>query len=316
MTESTLVTNWRLQLAASTSGLHLADAGHPLQVFTGCSESGEPRLVVRTKMKPPRPVLASIVSVERFEDQSGNWNLSLTLQDKKFLEVFLRLSDDLNGRTAAANSESSALRLLADVIDEWRRLLTPRPAGLLSMEELRGLMGELFLLLRRFSVDRPMDAAVEGWLGPLGLPQDFWYESSGYHESKAIGPAVTAVKISSAHQLDESDLELIVLRVSNANEQDTAAMNLPDLVARVTEAFPDGASPAPLSDRLKLLGVDLDDSFYHETWFVMAQLMIYQVTPEFPAIRASALPPGLRGVTYQIELASIVDHLRETMAVN
>lgn len=316
MTESQFVAKWRQQLAAQISGLHLVSAQHPLQLFTGCSDAGEARLVIRAKSKPPKPALANVVTVERFEDQAGTWNLSLSLQDKRFLEVFLRLTDDLHGRTASANSEASALRLLGDVIDEWRRLLTPRAAGLLSMEELRGLIGELALVMRRFSETRTVEAAIEGWLGPLGLPQDFWYETSGFHESKAIGPSVTAVKISSAHQLDEIGLELIVLRVSNASEQDAAATNLVDLVDRVVDGLSDGASRAPLDDRLARLGVDLDNSFYRETHFVITQLASYEVTPEFPAIRASALPLGLRSVTYEIELAAISDYLRSTADVS
>jgi hypothetical protein len=316
MTESPLVAKWRQQLAGQVSGLHLTSAHHPLPMFTGCAEAGEARLVVRTKTKPPKPALANMVIVDRFEDQSGTWNLSLTLQDKKFLEVFLRLTDDLHGRTAAAFSEASALRLLGDVIDEWRRLLTPRQAGLLSMEELRGLVGELVLLLGRFSEDRSTEEAIEGWLGPLGLPQDFWYASTGFHESKAIGPSVTSVKISSAHQLDEADLELIVLRVSNASEQDAGATTLVDLVTRVVDALPGGASRAPLDDRLARLGVVIDDAYYRETHFLITQVTSYAVTPEFPAIRASNLPLGLRAVTYQIELAAISDHLRGNVDVS
>ena len=41
--------------------------------------------------------------------------------------------------------------------DEWKRLLRARPTGVLSLEELRGLVGELWLLLNRFAASMPID---------------------------------------------------------------------------------------------------------------------------------------------------------------
>ena len=123
-----------------------------------------------------------------------------------------------------------ALDRVGTVFDEWRRLLKPRPSGLLSMDELRGLVGELWLLLGEFSNARTIGAALEGWLGPMGLPQDFWYPEDGFHEAKSIGPGATRIKISSESQLDADDLELLVLLVGSTDEKATGAVNLPTLV--------------------------------------------------------------------------------------
>jgi hypothetical protein len=185
------------------------------------------------------------------------------------------------------------------------------------MEELRGLVGELWLLLNEFCTTRPISSALEGWLGPMGLPQDFWYAEDGFHEAKSIGPATTRIKITSESQLDCDDLELLVLSVANTDEQTVGAVNLPILVTRVLQALTDEAlGPEPLTERLERLGVDLAEAFYQDTWFVVADVTSYEASgDDFPALRASTLPQGVNGVTYQIELSSLEDFKRYSIEV-
>lgn len=317
MTEAPLIDTWRKLLDSGIPGLHLVDPTHPLQIFVGTTDSGSPRLVIRSIAKPARPTLSNVVLVERQEDQGAKWNLILTLQDRKFDEVFLRLADDVHARSMASPNEKTALDRVSVVIDEWRRLLKPRPTGLLSMEELRGLIGELWLLLNAFTAGRSIEAAVAGWLGPMGLPQDFWYTEDGFHEVKAIGPSTVRVKISSEHQLDAADLELVVLRIANTDEQTLGSLNLPRLVNSVHAALSDAAvSSDAFDDRLSRLGVDLAEAFYQDTWFAMARLTTYDVGEEFPAIRASQLPSGISRVKYQIELAEITDFVQGNKEVS
>ena len=306
MSETQLLATWRGYMARRAAGLHLADSGHPLQLFIGTTDQGAPRMVIRTGTRPTKPTLSNVVLVERYEDKGGKWNLSFTLQDRKFDEVFLRLADDVHARSAVAPNEQAALDRVGVVFDEWRRLLRPRASGLLSMEELRGLVGELWLILNEFSRTRSIEAAIEGWLGPMGLPQDFWYDGDGFREAKAIGPSMTRVKISSEHQLDAEDLELIVLQVANTDEQTVGAINLPSLVSRALTALSDiGASADVLHERLARLGVDVTEAFYQDTWFVVARITNYGVNDGFPRITAAALPTGVTRVIYQIELVAI-----------
>lgn len=317
MSETQLIATWRGYMTGSAAGLHLADAGHPLQLFIGTTDQGAPRLVIRTGARPTKPTLSNVVLVERYEDKGGKWNLSFTLQDRKFDEVFLRLADDVYARSAAAPNERSALDRVSVVFDEWRRLLRPRASGLLSMEELRGLVGELWLILNEFSTTRSIAAAIEGWLGPMGLPQDFWYDGDGFLEAKAIGPSMTRVNISSEHQLDTEDLELIVLQIANTDEQTVGAINLPTLVGRTLTALSDtGASADDLQERLARLGVDVTEAFYQDTWFVVTRMTNYGVDDEFPRIMASALPTGVTRVIYQIELVAIEKFKRSETEVS
>ena len=316
MNNLSLISSWRNHLASSGSGLYLVDAEHPLEFYLGRTEQGRPRVVIRTSEKPPALTLSNVVRVDRYEDQSGKWNFDLTVQDKKFDEVFLRLVDDVHARSAEAPNERVAIDRVGVVIDEWRRLLKPRPSGVLSMEELRGLIGELWLVIYEFSKIRSTFASIEGWLGPLGLPQDFWYVEDGYHEAKSIGPATTHIKISSERQLDAEDLELLVLLVGSTDNQSQGAINLPTLAGRVLAALSqEGASPDNFNERLSWLGVNLSEPFYNDMWFVVSRVTSYEVGADFPAIRASSLGLGIDRVRYRIDLGGIEDFKRSSVEV-
>lgn len=306
MSSTQLLSTWREHLHAAAAGLHLVDSDHPLQVFVGCNDAGAPRMVLRGSSRPTKPTLSDVVLVERYEDGSGKWNLSFTLQHRKFEEVFLRLADDLHARSSPSPNEQTAWDKVGVVFDEWRRLLKPRPSGLLTMEELRGLIGELWLVQNEFAASHGIAGAIEGWLGPMGLPQDFWFEDYGYCEAKAIGPATTRVRISSEHQLDEDELVLSVIRIGNTDESGVGSVNLPVLVTRVRGLLAEEGEPADaLDERLSRLGVDLAEPFYSDTWFVVSTVTNYDVNAAFPRIIASTLPTGVTRVTYQIDLADI-----------
>lgn len=312
-----LIDSWRQYLASPVAGMHSVGDTHPLHFFVGKTEADRPRVVIRSDERPPILNLSDAVLIDRFQDQSGRWNLSFTVQDGKFDEVFLRLADDLHARSAAAANQTIALDRVRNGLEQWRRLLQVRPSGLLSMEELRGLIGELWLVLEWFGRDRPVDAAVAGWLGPLGLPQDFWYPDDGYYEAKTIGPSTSRVKITSEFQLDADDLNLLVLVVGSVAESSPGAVNLPVLYSRVETRLNDvGASADPLAERFQRLGVNLEASFYRDSWFSFLQVSSYAVDSEFPCIRASTLGTGISRVKYQIDLADIRAFQRTTTEVS
>lgn len=305
MSEKSFVAHWRDQLTAGHAGVVLVEVDHPLEIYVGASDLGQPMVQIRSQIKPKLPEISDLVLVTRKENL-GHWVLSLSLQDSQFTEVFLRLVAHLVTASRDCATADNAWLAVDGILDEWKRLLRLRPAGLLSLDELRGLVGELWLVLNRFAAVSGVEQAILGWLGPLGAPQDFWYTTSGYHEAKAVGPSATRIKISSAHQLDETDMELLVLQVPQVVETDPGALSLVTLVKATNAALEDaGSSTAELNLRLKRMGVDLDNPYYSDTWFAVTTIEHLVVTADFPAIRHSQLPVGLDRVRYSLDRTAI-----------
>jgi hypothetical protein len=316
MTERSFLTEWKARLLAGQAGVVLVEAKHPLEIYVGAGEEARPLAQVRSRVRPPLQEISDLVLVTR-RQQNEWWILSLELQDARFTDVFLRLVTHLVSASRREMTAESAWRSVSAVLGEWKRLLSVRPQGLLTLEELRGLVGELWVALHRFGKMMPMDEVIAGWLGPLNAPQDFWYESSGFYEVKSIGPSVSQLKISSAHQLDERSMALLVLQVPQVTEADTGAFNLVTIVKEVRRAlWASGNGTDDLDIKLRRMGVDLVNSHYGEIWFRVDVVETFDVTDDFPAIRHSALPAGVELVRYSVDRKSISQFLVATERVS
>ncbi|MFG1819511.1 PD-(D/E)XK motif protein [Kribbella sp. NPDC049174] len=312
MSEASFLTSWRRRLADGQLGVVLVDVDHPLEVYAGVDDFGYPLVQIRSTVKPRLPELSDLVLVSRKESR-GHWVLSLTLQDPRFAEVFLRLVAHVVSSSRDERTPAQAWVVVDAVLDEWRRLLRARPMGVLSLEELRGLVGELWLLLNRFAAQMSIDQAIVGWLGPLNAPQDFWYQKTGFHEAKSIGPTATHVSINSASQLDEMGMELLVLQVPQVSETESGSVNLVKLVDQAMAGLnAAGAPPDEFELRLRSMGVDITHSFYADTWFRTTAVETFVVTENFPALRQSDLPEGVEHVRYKIARSSIAPFLVKT----
>ena len=132
-------TSWLKDLVYGTSGVKLVEVDHPLEIYVGADDAGRAKLQIRTDEQPKIPPLSELVVVDRMK-MNDYWLLSLTLQDPRFNEVFVRLTSHLVDRSRATKTEAAALGALSQVFDQWRRLLQPKPVGRLSPEALRGLV--------------------------------------------------------------------------------------------------------------------------------------------------------------------------------
>lgn len=305
MTEAGFESTWRKDLQQGVTGVQLVEVDHPLEVYVGASELGNARFQIRSIAKPVLPVLADVVLVDRAAF-GQSWVLTLTLQDARFREVFIRLASHVVARSRDAESEPEALKIVDQIIDQWRRMMTPRPSRRLSLEALRGLVGELWFLLHRQSAGTAFTDALDGWLGPLGEPQDFWSAERGFREVKSVGPSAPAVKISSAEQLDPEPMSLMVLEVPQVPEATARAETLVSLANAARDRL-DGENRKPddLAFRLERLGVDLTDTWYAEQWFRVDSVAEFRVSGSFPRIPARELPLGVGKVRYQIARSAL-----------
>lgn len=294
------------------SGLTLASPEHPINPFYGCDDEGRARLVFISPTKPPLPDVSGAMQVARTRRKDGQWVLSFTLVDERITDVFVRFGTDLIMRSAGDLEVEVAFDRLSTSVEQWQRLMRGRPPRLLTLEALRGLMAELWMIKNHFAGPMSLPEAVLGWLGPLGQPQDFYFPTEGLVEVKAVGPTATTVRISSEAQLDPLNerLTLAVLETPEVPQDSAGALNLPTVVGDIRGAVARaGGDPKELDSRLSKLGVDVADPHYEDRWFVVNSVNFFDVTPDFPAIRASQLPTGVKQVKYQLERTALAPFL-------
>lgn len=314
-----LAAKWRQLVSTRSVGLTLASPDHPIDPFYGCDETGRARLAFISEIKPPLPDVSGALRVTRAQRRDGRWVLSFTLEDARISDVFVRFGTDLIYRSADAPQVEAAFDRLTGAVEEWQRLLRSRSPRTLSLEALRGLIGELWMLVHHFGSQMSATDALAGWLGPLGQPQDFYFPETGLLEAKAVGPTATTVRISSAEQLDPlgETLTLAVLETPEVPAATPGAVNLPTIAGQFRRAvIASGGDPAELQSRLSRLGVDVGDPQYEDRWFAVTSVSFFTVDQHFPAIRSSSLPGGVSRVTYQVDRNSLAPFLTTTRQID
>lgn len=238
-------------------------------------------------------------------DGSGTSVLALRLLDSAQRDLFYRLCLDIVSSARGAVTEKEAVAATLSRTWRWHHLLRGGGDGRLSLEEQKGLIGELLVLKRLLVAFSPHDA-VQTWRGPLGAPKDFEIGRLSIEAKARRGAAVPYVAVSSEHQLDCTGVDVLLLYV---HELDQAPLDNPEgatlsEVARglhlsIVDADPGAA--ALFESLLTSAGFRWDDD-YSDTKWLRGRELVYRVTAGFPSVTPACFPAGVVNVRYSVSL--------------
>ena len=242
--------------------------------------------------------------------QAGNGDepsmFMLTLLDQAQTDIFYRLCLDVISATAHSVSEDEALNTAIARSWRWHHLLRGGGDDRLTMEEQKGLIGELVVLEREVLPRMAAADAVTAWVGPLGTPKDFELGTLAIEAKARRGTAEPFVSISSEHQLDIHGLEVLLLHVTDlarGTAESAQAFSVSDLARKVGDRVSDldPGSVQPFEAVLAASGFDWSDDYSDCLWLETGT-RLYRVTEGFPRVAASELSTGVSHVTYRISL--------------
>ena len=143
-------------------------------------------------------------------DESDTQLLALKLLDSNQRDIFQTLCLDIISTAAQADSEAEAVSAALMRTWRWHHLLRVGRGTLLSPEEQKGLLGELFVLERLLLPRMDASSAVTAWRGPLGAPKDFEIARVAIEAKTRRGGATPSLSITSESQLDERRRRLAI----------------------------------------------------------------------------------------------------------
>ena len=257
------------------------------------------------KVKPvqPLPKLRHVGVFYRIVE--GRNSYCLTLGERSHLDLFETLCRDVVGAAEAAEDLQSALQRAVRRTMRWHHLLRGGGRGL-SIEEQRGLVGEL-ALLRELVAEVGAMAAAEAWRGPEESAKDF--ELPGlYIECKARRSAAhPRVRISSEAQLMDIPGARLFLRVQDVDTAlDCDGMTLTQHVDQTSELFKDDFIAHEVwEERLLGTGYDPEEVEANRTWH-LGTVRMFEVCEGFPRL-VPPLPTGVEAVEYGIRLDDCAD---------
>ncbi|MBO9445735.1 PD-(D/E)XK motif protein [Ruegeria sp. R14_0] len=266
-------------------------------------EAGMPGLMLKLPSLPrPLPRLPKLKNlIASFRTVSGGSAFVLGLKERSQVEIFETLCRDVVEAGEAGADRDEALFRALQRTRRWYHLLRGGKTSGLSVEEQRGLVGELAFLRELVSNLGP-ETAIEAWTGPTGSAKDFELIGSCVEVKTRRAAAKPFVAISSEDQLADVEGSRLFLRVVNvASAVLPEGQSLHDHVQLTAEMFErDGAAFEAWEETLYSTGYDPENGYDDRRW-LLGTAADYEVTEGFPRI-STPLLPGVENVRYSLGL--------------
>ena len=300
-----------LEPAPDKPVFQLVDAEHPLNLYIGRKITGEYLFLLVDPERPPKMQGLRSVRISSSKRSDGQWSLILCLLQRELSSVFALLCEDLVESSRQLARGSSGVKLVARRLANWRRLMEEGGDGLLSVGQVRGLIGEL-LVMECYFLDRlgPIDA-VNAWVGPLGSDQDFQMANEAW-EVKTIQPDAPDIQVASETQLDSVSREINLTVIALNEISGCSGYSLNHLVTLLRgRTVDEPVARDAFDERLVALGY-LSRSEYDLPRFKAGNVRTFRVRGGFPRIIANNVVEGVTDVRYKVQLGACAPYEIET----
>lgn len=230
----------------------------------------------------------------------GHSELVIILLENDLTDIFSYFIEDIIQDLIPVNDQNIALVRIASKINYWKRLFSKMTGDILTPQQQRGLYGELLFLNELLDLNTDKAFVINGWHGPIGANQDFWYNGIAVEikTSKSNNPLI---KISNEYQLDSSGLENLYVQFYKLNEYQGGAETLYSLISNIRKQLSTDIL-IQFNEKLENLGVNTEnEEEYNNISYSIGFERTYQITDNFPKIVRSNLNDALSAVSYEIE---------------
>jgi hypothetical protein len=231
-------------------------------------------------------------------------SLVIILLEDSLFQTFGHLVDDIINGIIPLNNGEDAVKKIFKIIRQWRRLFDKADISGLTVEQQKGLYGELLIVKQLIKHGISANLIINSWSGPDKKNQDFMFQLLSI-EVKTTVVNHPIIKITNEHQLDSRSPLCLVLVV--LNEKRGKQNTLPALVSELKQLLSDIApeSLEIFEDKLSSLNYyDSDRDKYALTEYDIRHISAYNVIDDFPRITPGNTVQGIFSISYQIETSA------------
>lgn len=244
--------------------------------------------------------------VEIFTIETENFReLYIYLLDHDLKDIFTLFIQNIIEDLLNTVTENEAIKITLNVISKWKKLFDKINYDGLSIEQQKGLMGELLFFNHLLDQGKSSTLILNSWTGPDFEDKDFVFGTVGI-EVKLTSSKHPKIKITNEGQLDTqnfTNLHLLLYKVENVKEN---GFTLNSLIQKIRLKLSKNIYNYNLfNERLLLFGYFDDDVDYYNKMYSLKELYCYTVSEEFPKIIRKNLPVGIYNTSYFIELSAV-----------
>jgi len=293
---------------AADFNVRLVDAAHPLRLFWGLDArnrylfvyDGEIASMPEEKSLPNLTGIAT--AVVRFGERA---RLVLILNEIGNWELFHALCSDLIRATERLKEPEHGPVIVLRRLKRWQDFLKKERSGLLPLEKIKGLIGELLFLSDPVASVFGWNEAVTFWRGPEDAPQDFAIHEAAVEVKCQAGGSKPSVRITSVEQLNPQLPKgyLVVYTIATASGEEPEHFNLNSLIDTTRERLETASDETRerFEDLIYLAGY-VSSEKYLEYCFTRIAVKCFRIKEGFPRISTSSVPQAVGSVSYLLQL--------------
>jgi len=209
-------------------------------------------------------------------------------------------------------TESEAIKKTLNVVSKWKKLFDKINFNGLTLEQQKGLIGELLFLNTLLNNEKPIPNAVNTWTSAEQdfQAKDFTLGTVGV-EVKFTASKQPRIKVSNERQLDAENLSDLFLILYSTEAVKDNGISLNSIIEQIRQKLAIEEERSLFNAKLQLYGYFDDDKEHYGRMYSLKRIFVFKVTSDFPKIVKCQLPLGIYDTSYSIEISAVENFIVE-----
>lgn len=242
----------------------------------------------------------------------NNIELNIYLLDNELKDIFSLFIQNILEDIEKSVTESESITTTLDVVSKWKKLFDKINFNGLTLEQQKGLIGELLFLNYLLNNKKTSVNAVNAWTGSEQEFQakDFILGSVGI-EIKFTSSKQPRIKVSNERQLDAENLRDLFLVLYSTEAVKDNGISLNSIVEKTRQNISTEEERSIFNGKLQLNGYFEEDREHYGKMYSLKKTFSFAVTSDFPKIVKNDLPLGIYNTSYSIEISAVENFIIE-----
>lgn len=242
----------------------------------------------------------------------NNIELNIYLLDTELKDIFSLFIHNILEDIQQSITENEALVTTLNVVSKWKKLFDKINFNGLSLEQQKGLIGELLFLNSLLNNEKTSTNAVKTWTGAEQdfQAKDFTIGSIGI-EIKFTSSNQPRIKVSNERQLDAENLSELFLVLYSTEAVKDNGISLNSIVEQIRQNISTEEVRNIFNSKLQLNGYFDEDKEHYGKMYSIKKTFAFTVTADFPKIVKNQLPLGIYDTSYSIEISAVENFIIE-----
>jgi hypothetical protein len=244
------------------------------------------------------------VQIEVF-DLKESKELNIYLIDSELKDIFSLFIENIIEKIIDLSTENEAITKTSNVIQKWKKLFDKINNQGLTIEQQKGLLGELLFIHDLIDNNLNLDYVLNCWTGPDFEDKDFTFGATCF-EIKFTTSKIPRIKITSERQLDTTNIDKLFLNCFTCESLKEKGVSLNSVVDTIREKINQNTATLKyFNERLESADYLEEHTENYNAQYGVKTRSVYEVGDSFPKLTNSNLPSGVYDTSYFIENSAI-----------